>query len=202
MLSYIEKINEQIGLPAMVVAGLLILFFVMQAIGELLEFKGKVVPEFVKVRKYFARKKQEQENAKEISETMKSVKALLDDIGKHYSEDNIRMRDGWIKEVNRDLAESKEHWRELNATILSMLIESRRNTIISFASRVIDPACIVTREEFNRVFKIYEEYELMIEQNGLTNGEVDIAIRIIREAYEERLRSHSFVEDIRGYNRE
>lgn len=202
MLSYIEKINEQIGLPAMVVAGLFILFFVMQAIGELLEFKGKVVPEFVKVRKYFARKKQEQENAKEISETMKSVKALLDDIGKHYSEDNIRMRDGWIKEVNRDLAESKEHWRELNATILSMLIESRRNTIISFASRVIDPACIVTREEFNRVFKIYEEYELMIEQNGLTNGEVNIAIRIIREAYEERLRSHSFVEDIRGYNRE
>lgn len=202
MLSYIEKINEQIGLPAMVVAGLFILFFVMQAIGELLEFKGKVVPEFVKVRKYFARKKQEQENAKEISETMKSVKALLDDIGKHYSEDNIRMRDGWIKEVNRDLAESKEHWRELNATILSMLIESRRNTIISFASRVIDPACIVTREEFNRVFKIYDEYELMIEQNGLTNGEVNIAIRIIREAYEERLRSHSFVEDIRGYNRE
>lgn len=202
MLSYIEKLNEQIGLPAMVVVGLIILFFVMQAIGELLEFKGKVVPEFVKVRKYFARKKQEQENAKEISETMKSVKALLDDIGKHYSEDNIRMRDGWIKEVNRDLAESKEHWRELNATILSMLIESKRNTIISFASRVIDPACIVTREEFNRVFKIYEEYELMIEKNGLTNGEVDIAIRIIREAYEERLRSHSFVEDIRGYNRE
>lgn len=201
MLSYIEKLNEQIGLPAMVVTGLVMLFFAMQVIGELLEFKGKVVPEFVKVRKYFARKRQERENAKEMSETMKSVKALLDDIGKHYSEDNIRMRDEWIKEVNRDLAESKEHWRELNATILSMLIESRRNTIISFASRVIDPACIVTREEFNRVFKIYEEYELMIEKNGLTNGEVNIAIRIIREAYEERLRSHSFVEDIRGYNK-
>ena len=137
-----------------------------------------------------------------MSETMKSVKVLLDDVGRHYSEDNIKMRDGWIKEVNRELAESKEHWRELNATMISMLIESKRNTIINFASRVIDPACIVTREEFNRVFKIYEEYEQMIEQNGLTNGEVDIAIRIIREAYEERLRSHSFVADIRGYNRD
>lgn len=202
MLSYIEKLNEQIGLPATVVTGMVILFFVIQVIGEILEFKGKVVPEFVKIRKYFARKRQERENVKEMSETMKSVKVLLDDVGRHYSEDNIKMRDGWIKEVNRELAESKEHWRELNATMISMLIESKRNTIINFASRVIDPACIVTREEFNRVFKIYEEYEQMIEQNGLTNGEVDIAIRIIREAYEERLRSHSFVEDIRGYNRD
>ena len=202
MLSYIEKLNEQIGLPATVVTGMVILFFVIQVIGEILEFKGKVVPEFVKIRKYFARKRQERENVKEMSETMKSVKVLLDDVGRHYSEDNIKMRDGWIKEVNRELAESKEHWRELNATMISMLIESKRNTIINFASRVIDPACIVTREEFNRVFKIYEEYEQMIEQNGLTNGEVDIAIRIIRESYEERLRSHSFVEDIRGYNRD
>lgn len=202
MLSYIEKLNEQIGLPATIVTGMVILFFVIQVIGEILEFKGKVVPEFVKIRKYFARKRQERENVKEMSETMKSVKVLLDDVGRHYSEDNIKMRDGWIKEVNRELAESKEHWRELNATMISMLIESKRNTIINFASRVIDPACIVTREEFNRVFKIYEEYEQMIEQNGLTNGEVDIAIRIIREAYEERLRSHSFVEDIRGYNRD
>ncbi|MBQ8619064.1 MAG: hypothetical protein IJ418_16330 [Clostridia bacterium] len=202
MLSYIEALKEQIGLPAVVVTALIILFFAIQVVGELLEFKGKVVPEFVKIRKYFARKRQERENIKEMSETMKSVKVLLDDVGKHYSEDNIKMRDGWIKEVNRELAESKEHWRELNATMLTMLIESKRNTIINFASRVIDPSCIVTREEFNRVFKIYEEYEQMIEANGLTNGEVDIAIRIIREAYEERLRNHSFVEDIRGYNRD
>lgn len=202
MLSYIEALKEQIGLPAVVITALIILFFAIQVVGELLEFKGKVVPEFVKIRKYFARKRQERENIKEMSETMKSVKVLLDDVGKHYSEDNIKMRDGWIKEVNRELAESKEHWRELNATMLTMLIESKRNTIINFASRVIDPSCIVTREEFNRVFKIYEEYEQMIEANGLTNGEVDIAIRIIREAYEERLRNHSFVEDIRGYNRD
>jgi len=202
VLSYIEALKEQIGLPAVVITALIILFFAIQVVGELLEFKGKVVPEFVKIRKYFARKRQERENIKEMSETMKSVKVLLDDVGKHYSEDNIKMRDGWIKEVNRELAESKEHWRELNATMLTMLIESKRNTIINFASRVIDPSCIVTREEFNRVFKIYEEYEQMIEANGLTNGEVDIAIRIIREAYEERLRNHSFVEDIRGYNRD
>ena len=34
----------------------------------------------------------------------------------------------------------------------------------------------------------------------MTNGEVDIAIRIINESYEEHMRHHSFVEDVRGYN--
>lgn len=34
----------------------------------------------------------------------------------------------------------------------------------------------------------------------MTNGEVDIAIRIIKESYEKHMRHHSFVEDIRGYD--
>ena len=38
-------------------------------------------------------------------------------------------------------------------------------------------------------------YENIITANGLTNGEVDIAIRIVREAYENHLRTHTFVED-------
>lgn len=57
-----------------------------------------------------------------------------------------------------------------------------------------------TKEQFNRIFKIYEEYEVLIKANGMTNGEVDIAIRIIREAYENHMRDHTFIEDIRGYN--
>ena len=43
------------------------------------------------------------------------------------------------------------------------------------------------------------EYEEIIKDNDLQNGEVDIAIRIIREAYENHLRNGSFVEDVRGY---
>lgn len=33
----------------------------------------------------------------------------------------------------------------------------------------------------------------------MTNGEVDIAIRIIKEAYENHMRNHTFIENIRGY---
>ena len=60
-----------------------------------------------------------------------------------------------------------------------------------------DPA---TREQFNRIFKTHKEYEEIIEKHGLTNGEVNIAIHIIQEQYEVRMKNHSFIEDVRGYN--
>ena len=40
----------------------------------------------------------------------------------------------------------------------------------------------------------------IIEKNEKTNGEVDIAFRIIQESYECHMRNHTFVEDIRGYD--
>ena len=64
---------------------------------------------------------------------------------------------------------------------------------------MVDDNAPVTREQFNRIFKMYEEYETIIESNGLTNGEVDVAFRIITESYENHMRNHTFIEDVRGY---
>lgn len=219
MLNYIEYLN----VPTKIAIILVGVFLVIQIIGEVLEFKGKVVPEFLKVRKYFARKKKERQafgqmievidEHRQMSQTLTEVNRLLKDIDKHYSKDNIAMRDNWMKEVNEHIAESDRRkaqqdslMRELNEKLdknnedtLSLLIDSKRNTIINFASYVIDENCSVTREQFKRVFKLHEEYENIIEKSGLTNGEVDIAFRIITESYEKHMRNHTFVEDIRGY---
>ena len=54
--------------------------------------------------------------------------------------------------------------------------------------------------EFNRIFKTYKNYENFLEKHNMTNGEVDIAYRIIKESYEDHMKNHTFVEDIRGYN--
>ena len=219
MVNYIEflKISQNIAFP---IVGILL---AINIIGELLEFKGKAVPEFVKFRKYFARKRKERaalaqmtvllDEYQEMKTTISDVRRLLVDIDKHYSKDNIAKRDGWIKEVNEHISESEKRkteqdtlMRELsekldknNADTLSILIDNKRNAIIDFAYKVIDESYPVTKEQFNRIFKIYKEYEEIIEQNGLTNGEIDINIRIIREAYEKHLKSHTFIEDIRGY---
>lgn len=217
MIAYIEYLKTPTGIAIFLVG----VFFVIQIIGELLEFKGKIVPEILKVRKYFKRKKSEREvlakmpalmeTFEAMPETLSQVKDLLNEVNQHYSKDNITQRDQWIKQVNDHIIESEEKrcaqdalMRELsekldknNAVTLSISIENKRKTIIDFASYVITESNPVTREQFHHVFKLYDEYEDIIEENGFTNGEVDIAIRIIRESYEKHMKTHSFIEDIK-----
>lgn len=202
MIDYVEYIN----IPTKVAIAVIALFFIMQLVGEFLEFKGKVVPEFVKIRKIFARRKKERLMMQKMEKTLEQVQLTLDDLNRHYSTDNIHMRDEWIKRVNTKLEQYDMSMAELdrkldknNSDTLSILIDNKRNAIISFASLVIDEDKPVTREQFNRIFKLYQEYEAIIQSNGMKNGEVDIAIRIIREAYENHMRSHTFIEDVRGY---
>lgn len=224
MVTWLKYLQEIFGPSDMTVVLLFILFFGMQAIGELLEFMGKTVPEVLKIRKWFARRKKEREDMKKFAElipqiqgfsaTISNVQTLLGSVDAHYSADNIAMRDKWIEEVNSRLASAEKAQRASDKNIenlsqmlarnnedtLAILIDSKRNTIIDFARLVIDESKPVTREQFHRVFKLHKEYEDLIERNKLTNGEVDVAIRIIRESYENHLRNGTFVEDIRGYN--
>lgn len=202
MINYIEFLN----VPTKVAIALVGLFLVIQVIGELLEFKGKVVPEFAKIRKVFARRKKERMLLQKMEKTIDQVQLTLDDLNQHYSTDNIRMRDEWMRLVNSKLEQYDKSISELgvkldknNSDTLSILIDSKRNAIISFASLVIDESKPVTREQFNRIFKVYQEYESIIKSNGMTNGEVDIALSIIKESYENHMRNHTFVEDARGY---
>jgi len=179
---------------------------ILQLVGELLEFKGKVVPEFVKVRKYFTRKKKEKA---EMRNTLQQVKLLLNDVNQHYSEDNITKRNAWMQWVNDraivydssvvELTELKDALAANNALTLDLYININRNRIIDFASKIVNENIPVSREEFNRIFKTHREYEDVLAKHNKTNGEVDIAIRIIEESYAEHMKNHSFIEDIRGY---
>lgn len=66
MLGYIEYLKMP-GTIAGIIVGIIL---AANLIGELLELKGKVVPEFMKFRKYFKRKKDEK---KENADTLKAV---------------------------------------------------------------------------------------------------------------------------------
>ena len=197
---------EYLKVPAGIISALLILFVIMQIVGEILEFKGKVVPEIVKIRKYFKRKRQEKKQTRML---LKNVHTLLDDVNKHYSADNITKRNEWMKWVNeraevydksvKELTELKSALAANNELTLDLYINIHRNRIIDFASKVVNEKCLVSREEFNRIFKTYTEYEDVLKKYNKTNGEVDVAICIIRDSYTEHMKNHTFIEDIRGY---
>lgn len=206
MINYIEYL----GIPLKIAIILVAIFFAMQAIGEFLEFKGKVVPEFFKIRKWFTRRKREKAEA---AQTLKDVQVLLNDVNSHYSADNIAKRDGWMQWVNNRAEvydESIKQLREALTEVMQalkdntklteeMFIQSSRDRIIDFATKTSNENVMVSREEFNRIFKVYAKYEKYLEEHKMTNGEVDINYQIIKESYEQRLRDHAFTEDIRGY---
>ena len=208
MLGYIEYLN----VPTKVAIALVGVFLCLQIIGELLEFKGKIVPEFLKIRKFFSRRSQER---KEAAETLKQVKELLNDVNVHYSADNIQKRDGWMQWVNDratvydqsivDIHEKIERvvqaLQDNTKMTEELFVQSSRDRIIDFANKVADENSIISREEYNRILKIHDKYEDFLEERELTNGEIDLAMHVIRESYEQRMKHHTFFENIRGYDK-
>ena len=195
-----------------IMAGIIVgIILVANLVGELLELKGKVVPEFMKIRKYFKRKKAEkQENAK----TLADVKKLLSEVNAHYSADNITKRDAWMQWVNSradvyddsileikdKLALVTDALKDNSKLTEEIFVQSSRDRIIDFGLLVADGDKIISREQFHRIFKVHEDYDSFLKKRGLTNGETDIAMRVIEDSYATHMREHTFLEDVRGYN--
>lgn len=178
---------------------IIVLFIIIQIIGELLEFKGKIVPEFMKIRKRFERKKQERELIAKVSKQLDDNSALFKEMLSHYNTDNISKRDIWMRDVDEDrnhIHTLEEILLKVQQEVVKLRIESMRSEIIAFASRVSNGDYIATREEFNRIFRLYDEYERVLAENGLENGEIDINFHIIKKSYERNLLNHTFLEDM------
>lgn len=202
---------EYLQLPAKIAVAVIAVVFAMNVVGEVLEFKGKIVPEFMKIRKYFSRKKSEKS---ETVKTLKEVKQLLGDVNAHYSVDNISKRDAWmqwvnnradvydtsINEIKQQLSVVTDALKDSTKITEELFIQNSRDRIIDFATKVTDDKNLVSREEFNRIFKVYDRYEDFLEERNMTNGEVDVAILVIRESYAQHMREHTFLEDVRGYS--
>lgn len=209
VLSYIEYINQYTNIPIGLVIIIIAFFAISNLIGEILEFKGKVVPEFIKFRKYFARKKRERETLAKMPAMMSDMKSLVEDFNSHYSNDNMAKRDCWIASVDDRLNDNELVIKEINRkidensdAIVDLLLDNKRETIIAFAEKVCNENYPVTREQFHRIFKVYEQYENIISERGLTNGEIDVAHKIIEESYQQRLVNHTFIEDVRWHGLE
>lgn len=212
MHNYIKYFAENVdSVPLKFVLILMVIFGVMQAIGEIMEFFGKVAPECLKIRKYIARKRAERD---ETTKLLKDTKQLLSDVNSHYSPESIAKRNSWMSWVNARADVYDKSIVDINDTMLKitealeantklteeMFVQSSRDRIIDFAGKVVDEKTPVSREEFNRIFKVHTKYEDFLKEHGMTNGEVDIAYRMINESYEKHMRSRSFIEDMRGYD--
>ena len=201
---------EYLGIPGTIGIIIIALFLISQIIGELAELMGTVVPEFLKIRKYFARKKEEKKAQEEL---LKRVSDRLESIDAHYNADNIAMRNAWMQGVDDRAVSCGVQMSEMRDALLQvtqalsantkmtedMFVENSRDRIISFAEKAADYNILLSREQFRRIDRVYQEYENFLAERGRQNGEVDIAYEAIQDGYKYRLQQHAFLEDMKGY---
>lgn len=189
--------------------GILLGFWIiLNVIGEICSKTGKVVPAFMSIVTAHRKRKAKKE---EKDNLLRDVKTLLSEVNGHYSEDNITKRNDWMNWVNSraqvydesvdDLRALHKALEENNTLTLDLYINYNRNRIIDFAGQIYKNDRPYSKEEFNRIFKTYEAYELILQKYHMSNGEVETSMHEIKEDYARRIREHDFLEDMKYSNK-
>jgi hypothetical protein len=98
------------------------------------------------------------------------------------------------KRHEKDMIESDRHDEEMRKDIKKLTdmfinkeINDYRWEIINFAARISEgKKC--SKESYKHCMHTYTDYEKLLEDHDLTNGEVEISMNIIRESYQEKLK--------------
>ena len=194
------ELFEKMGVPGTVIS---VIAFVLLVAGAIKEFTNSFST-FKKVFNWIKgigeRAKAKKEARKKTEKTLVEVEKLLNDINSRYSEDNIQKRNNWINWVNNKAEEYNSTLDNINKRLekLDMITEQtrldqQRNAILDFAARVNSPQYDYSREHYKKIFRTIEAYEKYIEENNLSNGEVDAAVEKIEKAYEEKKNSGKLV---------
>lgn len=99
---------------------------------------------------------------------------------KHHDEDTLRSDKRDI-EISADI-------KKLTDLFVQKEINDYRWEIINLADKISGAKSSVSKECLRHAISTYEKYEKIIEENGLVNGEVEISIEIIKDAYQQKLK--------------
>lgn len=87
-------------------------------------------------------------------------------------------------EIRRDI-------KNLAAEFVDKQIDDMRYEILDFAS-AISLGRNYTKEQYMHTIKITDKYHQIISEKGLENGQAEISTKIIKDSFEEKLRSGKF----------
>lgn len=99
----------------------------------------------------------------------------------HHKKD-IKRSDRRDEEISNDI-------KKLTQMFVDKEINDYRWEIINLADKISSDKTSVSKECLRHAISTYEKYEKIIVENGLVNGEVEISIEIIKEAYQQKLKN-------------
>lgn len=108
---------------------------------------------------------------------LKTAENLAELQKKHNSDNDECLRHD--DEIRADL-------KKLTDMFINKEINDYRWEIINFATKVSEEKPC-NKDSYKHCFKTYNNYEQLLEENGLENGEVEISMEIIREGYKKKM---------------
>ena len=95
-------------------------------------------------------------------------------------EEDVERSDRRDEEIFADI-------KRLTNMFVDKEIDDMRWEINNFATKVSEgKPC--NKDSFKHCIHVYEKYEKILEENGLENGEVEISMELINDAYKEKLK--------------
>ena len=123
--------------------------------------------------KWMRKRREEQELLLQTSQKL----SALQEKQKHDMEKSDR-RD---EEISSDI-------KKLTRMFVDKEIDDMRWEINNFATKVSEgKPC--NKDSFQHCIHIYEKYEKILEDNGLENGEVNLSMELISDAYRQKLKN-------------
>lgn len=194
------ELFERLGVPGTIISAIAFILLVAGAIKEFTSSFSTFKKVFNWIKGIKKRIKEKKEAREKLQQSLLEAQKIIKDFSIHYSEDNIAQRDNWINWVNQKAEEYNSTLDNINKRLekLDMITEEtrldqQRNAILDFAARVNNPQYDYSREHYRKIFKTIDTYEKYIEENYLTNGEVDAAVEKIQKAFDEKEKSGKLV---------
>jgi len=82
--------------------------------------------------------------------------------------------------------EMRDDIKRLTDLFIEKEIDDIRWEINNFATKVAEGKTC-NKDSFSHCIRSYEQYERLLEENGLENGEMELSMEIIEEAYKRKL---------------
>lgn len=107
------------------------------------------------------------------------------------SQNLIALQEKHVEDMKKSDAhdtEMRNDIKKLTEMFVEKQINDYRWEIINLADKIASGST-VSKECYRHAISTYEKYEKIINEHGLVNGEVEISIEIIKEAYQQKLKN-------------
>lgn len=124
---------------------------------------------------------------RQLNESLASMKKDIDEMKSNREQDREQI-DKYNQKITDVQDTLMDAINKLSMAVARKDLEDMRWTIIDFGNSIRDGR-VYDQEAYTHIVDIYDEYEKLLKENGMENGRVTTAMKIINERFENGMRN-------------